>query len=74
MAAVEYYFSHGQVRHASYAMDRQPINVIGSDGTVRELAGMTDTAAVTALTQPVAKPFVCYPKEVVLSEWSVLKD
>ena len=65
VSATDYYFCHGESRHASYAMDREPINVIGHDEEVRELSGMTDTAAIAALTQPVQKPYICYPKEAL---------
>lgn len=65
--ASEYYFCHGESRHASYDMEREPITIINRDGTVREVSAITDTAAITALTQPVTKPYICYPKEVTLS-------
>ena len=66
-AASEYYFCHGESRHASYDMEREPITIINREDTVREVSAITDTAAITALTQPVTKPYICYPKEVTLS-------
>lgn len=64
---IGYYLCDGQVQHVSYARDTNPIEVIARDGTMRELSAMTDTAAITALTESVHKPYVCYPKEVVLA-------
>ena len=66
-AATAYYLCYGEVHHASYDINREPINVIGRHHGVREISAMTDTAAITALIQPVHKPYVCYPKEVNLS-------
>lgn len=66
-AAVSYYMSHGEVKHCSYQSDRDPIDVIGHNNEVNELSVVTDNAAVTALTQLVKKPFVCYPKATNLS-------
>ena len=62
-----YYLDHGKVKHVAYRSDRDPIDVIGYDGVVRELSAVTDNAAVAALTQLVEKPYVCYPKEVNLN-------
>ncbi|MEM8484307.1 MAG: HD domain-containing protein [Bacteroidota bacterium] len=66
-AAVPYYMSHGEVKHVSYRADRDPIDVIGPNNEVHELSLVTDNAAVSALTQLVQKPFVCYPKATNLS-------
>ena len=65
--SANYYLSHGKVHHVSYTSDKNPIDVIGHDGVVRELSAVTDNAAVAALTQLVEKPYVCYPKEINLT-------
>lgn len=64
---IGHYLCDGQVQHVSYARDTNPIEVISRDGSMRELSAMTDTAAITALTECVQKPYVCYPKEVDLA-------
>ncbi len=66
-AAVPYYLSHGELNHVSYRSDRDPIDVIAHTKEIKELSVVTDNAAVTALTQLVRKPFVCYPKATNLT-------
>lgn len=65
--ALPYYFSSGKVKHVAYRSDKDPIDVIGYDGAQQELSAVTDNAAVAALTQLVEKPYVCYPKETILT-------
>ena len=60
----EHYLFHGLAQHMSYELDEDPINVIHHDESITELAGTTDTGAITALTHRVKKPYVCYPKEI----------
>jgi HD superfamily phosphohydrolase len=65
--AARYYLTQGRSRHRAYQRERgEAIGIVGRDGQVRELSEMADTAALTALSERVVKPYVCYPKEVDL--------
>ena len=61
-----YYLTLDFSRHAAYERVAESILILERDGTARELSETTDTAAIDALTPPVVKPYVCYPKEVAL--------
>lgn len=61
-----YYLTQARPRHAAYERVDDAIGILDRRGRIRELSEMADTAAVAGLTQPVAKPYVCYPKAVAL--------
>ena len=65
--AARYYLTQGRSRHSAYQRGRdEAIGIVGRDGQVRELSERADTSALTALSERVVKPYVCYPKEVEL--------
>lgn len=64
--AARLYLTLGRSRHSAYEREREAIGILGRDGTVRELSEMADTAALTALSERVVKPYLCHPKEVDL--------
>lgn len=61
---VDHFLFFGVAQHVSYELEKDPINVILHDETISELSYTTDNGAITALTQRVSKPYVCYPKEL----------
>lgn len=66
--AARYYLTLGRSRHSAYrAAGGEAIGILGRDGQVRELSEVADTAALTALSERVVKPYLCYPKEVDLN-------
>ena len=66
--AARYYLTLGHSRHSAYQRERgEAIGILDRDGQVRELSEMADTAALTALSERVTKPYLCYPKEVELN-------
>lgn len=65
--AARYYLTLGRSRHSAYQPGSgEAIGILGRDGAVRELSEVADTAALTALSERVVKPYLCYPKEVDL--------
>ena len=65
--AARYYLTLGRSRHSAYQRERgEAIGILGRDGQVRELSEVADTAALTALSERVTKPYLCYPKAVNL--------
>jgi hypothetical protein len=63
-AAARHYLTVDASHHTAYDSDREMIGVLDREGNVRELSEMADTAAISALTNFVVKPYVCYPKPV----------
>jgi uncharacterized protein len=60
------YVSMAESRQAAYERHGDVIGIIERDGTVRELSERADTAALSALSGFVVKPYVCAPKEIDL--------
>ena len=66
-ADARHYLVVDDSRHSAYEPVEDSISVLERNGRVRELSETTDTAAVSALTRFVVKPYVWYPKEVRLN-------
>jgi HD superfamily phosphohydrolase len=65
--AARYYLTLGRSRHSTYRPGGgEAIGILGRGGQVRELSEVADTSALTALSERVVKPYLCYPKEVDL--------
>jgi hypothetical protein len=62
--AARHYLTVDASHHTAYDSDREMIGVLDREENVRELSEMADTAAISALTNFVVKPYVCYPKPV----------
>ena len=62
-----FYLTRDDTKHSAYVSLEDSISVLERDGSIRELSDTVDAAAVSALSRSVVKPFVCFPKEVVLS-------
>lgn len=60
------YLAHADTTHAAYETLEDSILVVDRGGRVHELSETADTAAVSALSKSVVKPYVCYPKELSL--------
>jgi uncharacterized protein len=61
-----YYVNVSESRQVAYVRDTDVIGIIDRDGTVQELSERADTAALSALSGFVIKPYVCAPKEIPL--------
>ncbi len=67
-ADLPYYLGIDRSSHAAYAYDNGGgIDVLMPETGIQELSTVTDTAAISSLSQFVEKPYVCHPKEVKLS-------
>ncbi len=59
-----FYLAHDDTSHAAYETLEDSILVVDRGGRVHELSETADTAAVSALSKSVVKPYICYPKEL----------
>ena len=62
--AARHYLTVDASHHTAYDSNREMIGILDREENVRELSEMADTAAISALTNFVVKPYVCYPKPV----------
>ena len=66
-----FYLMTDRSRHATYQTAEDTILILDRQDQLRELSSMTEAGAVGAHLEPVVKPYVCYPKEVELSDLPV---
>lgn len=59
-----YFVFKGKVRNQAYSKDKEPIMIVRKDGQVADVLSVSDQLNLKALTKPVTKHFVCYPKSV----------
>jgi len=64
----DYYTGVAHSSHSAYLREGPPIAILDREGRLRELSDVADTSAIAALSEPVTKPYVFGPKEVLTSE------
>jgi hypothetical protein len=52
----------GKMTNQAYSKDKEPIMILKKDGSVEDVLVASDQLNLKALTKPVMKYFVCYPK------------
>lgn len=60
--AVKYFVFKGKMRNQAYSKDKEPVMILKKDGKVEDVLAVSDQLNLKALTKPVTKYFVCYPK------------
>ena len=61
-AEAGYFVFQGKMENRAYSRKKSPIQIIDKKGRVRELSKLTDQSNLQALTKPVTKYYLCYPK------------
>ncbi len=59
-----YFVSKGKIRNQAYSKDEDPIYIAMKDGTLKDVAEASDQLNIRALSKPVTKYYMCYPKVV----------
>jgi HD superfamily phosphohydrolase len=72
--AARHYLTLNVSQHTAYDSNQELIDILGRDGTVRELSEMADTASISELTSFVEKPYVCYPKPVDIDVEAMIEE
>lgn len=61
---VDYFVFGHQIVNNAYTVNSDKINILFKDGTVADIAEAADQLNISALSSPVVKHFLCYPKNV----------
>ncbi|WP_428740387.1 HD domain-containing protein [Tenacibaculum sp.] len=61
---VEYFVFSDRVKHQAYNTDK-PIKILNKKGKLKDIAKASDQLNLKALTKPVVKYFLCYPKKIM---------
>lgn len=60
---VDHFVIHSEIANNAYNALKDKINIRYKDGTIANITEASDNFNIKALTKPVKKYFVCYPKE-----------
>lgn len=60
----DYLIFGDKLRNQAYDIEQGPINILFKDGSIKDVADASDQNFIKALTEPVLKYFICYPKWV----------
>jgi uncharacterized protein len=58
----EYFVYKGKIKNQAYKKDIEPIRVLRKDKTIDNIIDVSDQLSLKALSKPVTKYFVCFPK------------
>mgnify|MGYP000226979866 CR=1 FL=1 len=64
---IAYFVFHNQVENQAYNQSK-PIKILYSKGKTEDIAQASDQLNLQALTEPVVKYYVCYPKKMILED------
>ncbi len=63
-----YFIVNELLQNSAYSQKADKIKLLMKDGTLTDIAEASDNLNITALSQPVKKYFLCYPKDVQFTD------
>lgn len=60
-----YFIFKGKIKNQAYNKESEPIRILKKDGSIEDVAQASDQLSLKALSKPVTKYFICYPKELI---------
>tara|TARA_R110000850_G_scaffold18580_4_gene56975 strand:- start:108940 stop:110175 length:1236 start_codon:yes stop_codon:yes gene_type:complete len=63
----DYFIFKGKIKNQAYNKESEPIRILKKDGSVEDVAQASDQLSLKALSKPVTKYFICYPKELIVA-------
>lgn len=69
-AEAEYFVFSGKIQNQAYNIEGEPIHILKKNKTVEDVAEASDQLNIKALSEPVTKYYVCFPK-VILEKVSI---
>lgn len=58
----DYFVFHGEVQNQAYNKSGEPIYIVSKEGKIKEVAEASDQLNLKALSKPVTKYYICFPK------------
>jgi HD superfamily phosphohydrolase len=59
----EYFVFDGEISNQAYEENNQNINIVYRSGKIEDIANASDQLNIKALSKPVTKYYICFPKE-----------
>lgn len=60
----EYFVFSGRISNQAYEINHQNINILFKSGKIKDVVDASDQLNLKALSKPVTKYFICYPKDI----------
>ncbi|MEK8179950.1 HD domain-containing protein [Flavobacterium buctense] len=58
----KYFIFKGKIKNQAYSKDAEPIRILKKDRTIEDVVEASDQLNLKALSKPVTKYFICFPK------------
>ena len=59
---IEYFVFKGKLKNQAYNKNSGPISIVKKDKTIEDVVEASDQLHLKALSKPVTKYFICFPK------------
>ncbi|WP_242663323.1 HD domain-containing protein, partial [Flavobacterium psychrophilum] len=59
----KYFVFKGKIRNQAYSKSAEPIRILKKDGSIEDVALLSDQLSLKALSKQVTKYFLCFPKQ-----------
>lgn len=60
----KYFIFKGKIKNQAYNKDAEPISILKKDRTIEDVVEASDQLNLKALSKPVTKYFICFPKQL----------
>jgi hypothetical protein len=60
-----YFIFKGKIKNQAYSKDAEPIRILKKDKTIEDVVEASDQLNLKALSKPVTKYYICYPKQLL---------
>jgi HD superfamily phosphohydrolase len=61
----QYFIFKGKIKNQAYSKEAEPIRILKKDKTIEDVVEASDQLNLKALSKPVTKYYICYPKQLV---------
>ncbi len=65
IAESNYFIYKGKIKNQAYSKDAEPIHILKKDKTIEDVIEASDQLNLKALSKPVTKYYICYPKQLL---------
>jgi HD superfamily phosphohydrolase len=60
-----YFIFKGKIKNQAYSKEAEPIHILKKDKTIEDVVEASDQFNLKALSKPVTKYYICYPKQLL---------
>ena len=65
IAEASYFVFKGKIKNQAYSKDAEPIHIYKKDNTIEDVVEASDQLSLKALSKPVTKYYICFPKQLL---------